>query len=307
MKIQQLFALIICLLIECCFVSIKAQDTSTLRDSVTVVMMKDGSVYQGKIVSEKEDKIQLQTKTAGILDLLRSDIKTIEKRVLSKTGQVWFPNPNYTRYFFGPTAFCLQKGESYYQNTYLIINTFNYGITNYFTIGGGIELISLINGEPIFMLNPKLGFPLGGKWAAGGGVLYINSKIFSSERDFELNGLGIGYGLLTYGSHEHNMSLGVGYGWVNDEIANQPILTVSGMTRVSKRLGLVSENWFLPIEGSLKGLWGYGGRIMGENLTVDLGFIYNREVANDIFKIGFPYIDLVVRFGKKAAKKEAQE
>ncbi|HNZ85615.1 MAG TPA: hypothetical protein PKN90_04720, partial [Paludibacteraceae bacterium] len=60
----------------------------------------------------------------------------------------------------------LKKGEGYYQNTMLLLNSFNVGITDYFSIGGGIEFLSTfitlseVTLTPLSILHPKLVFPL---------------------------------------------------------------------------------------------------------------------------------------------------
>jgi hypothetical protein len=70
------------------------------------------------------------------MEILESKIRKLE---ILKTdrfikGQYWFENPNATRYLFGPTAIPLKKGEGYYQNTYIILQSFNIGVSNNFSI-----------------------------------------------------------------------------------------------------------------------------------------------------------------------------
>lgn len=269
----------------------KTQTTSQQR---WLVETKDGSVYQGIFLGQDELGIRLRTQSAG--DIIIPNDKVKRTRILDernyKNGQYWFENPNSTRYFFAPSAFSLREGEAYYQNTYVVINSFNVGVTNNFTIGGGFELISTFTGEPTFFITPKYTFPVADKWRAGGGVLYLTTTIADSD----FSGMGIGYGVVTYGNTDNNATLGLGYGFVNDEFADRPVLTLSGMTRVSRKLGLVTENWIIP-SGDIGGLFSYGLRFMGERATVDLGFLNNRDIAETIF-IGVPYVDFVIKFGK---------
>lgn len=69
------------------------------------------------------------------------------------------------------------------------------------------------------------------------------------------------------------------------------------MARVSRRIGLVTENWLVPADG-YTGLISYGLRFMGERMTVDLAFINNADIADDVSVIGLPYVDFVIKFGK---------
>jgi hypothetical protein len=102
------------------------------------------------------------------------------------------------------------------------------------------------------------------------------------------------YGVGTFGSRESNFTFGTGWGFINGKFANEPFITLSGMTRVSKSIGLVTENWFIPTDG-YKPVFSYGIRFFGDKTAFDLAFINTKEFA-DITLIGIPYVDYVVRF-----------
>ncbi|WP_161888804.1 hypothetical protein [Pontibacter russatus] len=270
--------------------SAQAQTTATQR---WLVETKDGSVFQGVYLGQSEAGVRLLTDSAGEITIPMSELKSF--RILDernfRNGEYWFDNPNATRYLFAPSAYSLRKGEAYYQNTYLVLNSFNYGITDRLTIGAGFELISTFSGEPIFFITPKYSFPISDKWNAGAGVLYANAPI----EDF--SGLGIGYGLITYGNRDNNATLGVGFGYVDDEVSGKPVFNLSGMRRISRKMALVTENWLVPSDGYY-GVYSYGIRFMGEKITVDLAFLNNADIASDVLAIGVPYVDFVVKFGK---------
>ncbi|WP_157578511.1 hypothetical protein [Pontibacter roseus] len=274
------------------------QTDTTFTQSVVgkrwIVETRDGSVIQGIFLGQTEDGIRLRTDSAGEITIPNIQIKStkIVDDTRIRNGEYWFENPNATRYLFSPSAFSLKKGEAYYQNTYLVLNSFNIGITDNITMGGGFELISTFTGNPAFYLTPKASFKLSEKWRAGGGVLYAN--VIGIEEDF--SGLGIGYGLATYGNSDDNATLGLGYGFVDGEFSSKPVITLSGMKRISRRAALVTENWLVPADGYY-GVLSYGVRFMGERITVDLAFLNNRDIASEI-AIGVPYIDFVVKFGR---------
>jgi hypothetical protein len=291
-------ALLLCVLMAASVTMAFAQTDTTLTQSVVgkrwVVETRDGSVIQGIFLGQTEGGIRLKTESAGEVFIPHAQIKSTkildESRM--RDGEYWFENPNATRYLFSPSAYSLKKGEAYYQNTYLVLNSFNIGLTDNITMGGGFELISTFTGTPAFFLTPKATFQVSEKWRAGGGVLYAN--VIGVDEDF--SGLGIGYGIVTYGNRDDNATLGMGYGFVDGELSSKPVITLSAMKRVSKRFGLVTENWFVPTDGYY-GVVSYGIRTMGERITVDLAFINNRDIAREIF-IGIPYVDFVVKFGK---------
>ncbi|PRY13136.1 hypothetical protein CLV24_10650 [Pontibacter ummariensis] len=258
------------------------------------IQTKDGSVLQGVFLGQTEAGIRLLTESAGEITVPMEQVNSF--RILDernfKNGEYWFENPNATRYLFSPTAYSLRKGEAYYQNTYLVLNSFNYGLTDRFTIGAGFEIISTFSGEPTFFITPKYSIPISDKLNAGVGVLYATTALGEG-----FGGLGIGYGIVTYGNREHNATLGAGFGFVDDEVSGQPVLTLSGMTRVGRKTALVTENWFIPENSSYYGVYSYGIRFMGEKITVDLAFLNNADIAESI-PIGVPYVDFVVKFGQ---------
>ncbi len=284
-------------------------------DAFYIITMNNGSVFKGKIVNRTETDIELKTETLGILYLKTYNIITLQaadEKYLKK-GKYWFPNPNATRYFFAPSAITLEKGEGYYQNVYVLANTANFGLTDNVTLGGGVVL------PFAYYITPKFGKEVYKNVHLGGGVLYSLLPSFEDESGF--THLGIAYGLATYGTIEHNATIGVGYGFSHTSAEgyksmDKPIITINGMTRVSRRVSIVTENWMIKytIDESedyidefgneytiekerpeYKPTFSLGIRVMGDKVTVDIASVVNKEFVR-IFPIGLPYIDLVVKF-----------
>ena len=276
----------------------QAQTDSTQTQQPTrqrwLVETTDGTVLHGIFLGQSEAGIRLLTDVAGEVTIPMSKVKSFKVLDESnfKNGEYWFENPNATRYLFSPSAYSLRKGEAYFQNTYLFINSFNFGITDRFTLGVGFELLSLFSGPPGFFVTPKYTVPISEKVRAGAGLLYVNPSSFDDDFD----GVGLGYGIVTYGNMDNNATLGLGYGYFGNSSDNRTVITLSGMRRVKRKVALVTENWLVP-NTSFKGVISYGIRTMGEKITVDLAFINNTEIAESI-PIGLPYVDFVVKFGK---------
>jgi hypothetical protein len=133
---------------------------------------------------------------------------------------------------------------------------------------------------------PKVSFRVTEKFYAGGGILYVH--VPSSEY------VGICYGMTSYGTPDANVTAGIGWGFVEGSFSKDPIVTISGMKRISRKIALLTENWFIPADG-VTSVWSYGLRFLGEKLSVDLGFINNKDIA-EILLIGVPYVDFVVKF-----------
>lgn len=290
---------LIYLLLFCSFQLGYSQDTNNKQ--VYRVTLNDKSSYIGEITEETTSTLVLINQTTGV----KTELPTTQiqkKELLSessiKNNEYWFENPNATRYLIGPSAFNLKKGEGYYQNTMLLLNSFNVGITDYFSIGGGIEFLSTFitlsegNFNPIIYFTPKVGFSVADNIHVGGGVLIANIPQFGETTN---SGLGVLYGLGTYGNLDHNVTATIGWGSVDGDAFNKPLITVSGMTRVAKKTALVTENWLIPTDSSYEPMFSYGVRFFGENMAIDLAFINNWDIAQSLL-IGVPYVNFVVKF-----------
>jgi hypothetical protein len=213
-------------------------------DANVIIETTNGSSYFGRITGKTEVGFILNSTLYEKVEIKFNTISKIthSNMFLSKKGGAWFANPNATRYLFAPSAVPLRKGEGYYQNAYLLANSVNVGITRNISIGGGVVIPLL------FYVTPKFSFKAAKNLYLGAGVLFTQSFL----NEFDLSA-GIGYGLVTLGNHEHNFTLGAGYGMakMNKEYRNtpMPIITINGMTRLSKKLSLITENWLIPRGG----------------------------------------------------------
>ncbi len=218
-----------------------------------------------------------------------------------RKGKYWFENPSYNRYFLGQSAKPLRKGEGYYQNVWVFFNAAHYGITRNITIGGGFEFLSTFAAQtPIFFLSAKAGFHLGKRSSAGATIRYLNIANLSGNDDIETDlagGVLLGTAQYTYGTNDHNMTGGIGYGMAAGEAADRPVFVLSGQTRTGRRFGLLSENYIIPVNDGIEAIFIYGMRFMGERISFDLVFLNHPEIAKVIF-IGIPMVDFVFKFGK---------
>ena len=263
------------------------------------IKLYDGTVLTGNITGISDNSIVLETDAMGKITISALKVKEIEATESEnfKNGEYWFPNPNATRYLFAPSAFNLKKGEGYYQNAYLIVNSANYGITDYFSIGGGFEFLTAFIEEtsPILFLTPKVGFKLNNKFSVGAGTIAGIYPYYTRDENIPNSKVGgILYGVATYGNLDRNLSVGMGAGYMDNEIYDKPILTVNGMVRISPKVALVTENWFIFHE-EIFGIITYGVRFFGEKIAVDLAFANNSDIFGFMF-IGIPYVDFVVNF-----------
>jgi hypothetical protein len=282
-------------------------------DQQCILTTTDGKTFTGILLAQGENEITLKTESLGTLNISSSkikDIKLVEKEQIVN-GKYYFKNPHPTRYFFGPTAIPLKKGEGYYQNAYILANSVQMGVTDHFSMGGGIGIPLL------FFITPKVGFKVSENVHVGGGILAVTT--LTSDVPF---GIGVGYGSLTIGNMENNFTISGGWGAIKQknydnitnkditswELAKKPMITVSGMARLAPKLAVITENWFFATKDYTNdpnpalNTYSYkyhsvlsgGFRIMGEKNSFDIALLV--PSVNGSKTIGLPYLDYVFKF-----------
>lgn len=271
-----------------------AQEDTIPRSAQVLVETKDGSQYYGQLIKQDRDQVILRTESVGVLEIPIENIDNIQfvgnqpyEARRDRRADASFTNPNPYRYLFFPSAFTIERGELLYQNTYLFVNSIGVGITDHLSVSGGLELISSFAGSPIMYIAPKVGVPVSDNFRLGLGGFYANSIGY-----LNFGGFGAAYAMGTIGTPDRNTTIGLGYASVVDEGVQAPLLTFSGMLRVSRRLGLVTENWVLPGEDGAT-LLSLGLRIMGERIAGDVAFSSSPSAVGAGFIL--PYLSLAVK------------
>lgn len=264
-----------------------------------LIKTQDAGTIIGELVESTPDYLLVKTTSLGEVKV---DLKAVESvkeidpaRIVD--GKYWFENPHATRNLYGPTGYGLRKGEGYYQNTWIVLNTVSYGFTDWLTIGAGMEFVSFFNegNVPVFIITPKVSFPIiENKLNAGGGILYVNATSLAEDSEAQF---GIVYGVGTYGSKDNNVTLGLGWGYNGyDGIAQSPTVTLSGTLRTGRSFGLVTENWFLTVEGELITILSFGARYLGEKVAIDLALVVP---VIDGDGVALPWLGVAIPFGGK--------
>jgi len=258
-------------------------DTLKENQSVTI-QMKNGDEFTGRIVKEDKEIIVLKT-VNGEIRLIASKVTSIEYNEYN--GKFSFANPHDTRYFFGPSGFPIKKDKGYYQNVLVTANFVNYGITKSISIGGGFEFISTVQGHPIWFLTPKAATDISENIHIGGGFIMAG---FAAEGTATL-----GYGVFTYGDAETNLSVGIGYGYIDGELSDSPAIMISGTHRVSNNIALLSENYVFPNNTGETVYFGiHGIRILSRKNSFDIGAIVIPQIIDVIHAL--PYVGYVRTF-----------
>jgi len=271
--------------------ALQAQDTDATREKlrivdstrIQVITMRDGSSLVGRILSVRTDSVDFQM-GMGRVTIATQDIREVKEADADTMhgGQYWFANPNATRLFFAPSGQMLKKGEGYFADYELFFPGFAYGVTDNFSVGGGVSLFPAGFDEQVYYLTPKVGMSFGDQVHLAAGLLLAGT---GGETG------GVGYGVGTFGDGDASVTVGVGWGFAGGDIESRPVAMLGGEKRISRRIALVTENYLLPISADNL-LYSFGVRFMGEKMTTDLA-LFN-VTGSEI--IGVPYVDFVFRF-----------
>lgn len=288
MKIKQFLLVIVYLVL--CFGGIcqSVTDTNTYH-----LEMKNGNIFFGKLINQDSSQILFKSFSLGEIKVDRSQIKEIYTVDVhdQKHGQFWLRNPQSSRYFFSPNGFGLKKGEAYYQNVWVLVNSFVFGINKHFSVGAGVVPLFLFSGgsTPIW-LTAKFSLPFEKEnFALGGGLL---AGTVAGEDNLSF---GITYGIGTIGNENNNISIGLGYGYAAGSWAKKPMINLNFMVRLGPRAYMISENYFIQIAESPITILSLGGRHIIKKAGLDYGLVFPINEGIGSF-IAIPWLGITIPF-----------
>lgn len=250
------------------------------------IRIKDGSQVRGKISNVQENDLYLNSTTLGDLKISKSQIKNI-REVSSGTSQKYINNnPDPSRTMFTPSAISVGKNNLVWHNSYVLFNTFEYGITDFLSIEAGPDLLELMAwGSAAGFAKIKIGQKISPNLHIGGGVF---AHISSWDIEYQESAMAVAFGNFTYGNSDANITANVAYGMIDYEVLELPTVSLSGQYRVSEHVMLIGEAIRVPKSEQRCGIGFYpyctnpysrfyssmGTRLISNNLAVDLGVGY---------------------------------
>ncbi len=261
--------------------SFPQQDTTSKKP--VKLILKDGSELIGTIVSE--DSLSISFKTLGNISIIipREQVKDLKHL----SNHIVIDDPNHTRLLLAPTAKPLASGQGYFSAYEIFFPLVAVGVTDFIMFAGGMSLFPGAESQLFYFATKVTPIQIG-KLDVAGGVLYINTTSRSS------GGVGILYGVTSYGNPNTSLTFGLGWGFSRGRIADKPIILLGGELRTSNNAKLITENWFPP--NSDIAFLSFGVRFFGEDLAADLGFIY--PAGSKITGFPFiPWLGFVYNFG----------
>ncbi len=271
--------------------SISNKKDSIINERINLAVeinLKDGNILRGNIIKQNASFVIFKSDLTGEISIPQEKILEIKYFDSHKTGNQRVNINLASRYFFSPSAINMKKGDGYYQNTWFSLSTFNYAFTDYFTLGGGFELFTLLFGTPLIMITPKFSIPISDNFHVGAGYMFIGMVGTNGAHSFA----NIAYGNFTLGNEDLNFSMNAG---TNIEYPGKPVLTLNAFAKVSPKFGFMTENWLLPSADNYYSVYSFGGRIIGRKNLFDVALITNSDIAASPIH-ALPYLTYTLRF-----------
>jgi len=277
-------------LVFLCSFSASAQyvpsDSSETKPYVFIETL-NGEEIEGFLLDQNSKELTIFTEQGKAIKVKTSDVLRMEydREEKPRFAEEYKYKVHASRYFFGPNALNIKRGEGYYQNNFIFLNQVSVGLSDNFTIGlGTVPLFIFGFGAPTpVWITPKFSVPIvPGKMTVAAGGLF--GTVIGN--DFN-NTFGLGYGSFTLGNHNRNINLSIGYGMADGDWSEAPTISIGGMAKLTKRFYLISEN-YLVFDTYIFSL---GGRTVFRDLSLDYGFIYPLE-----FEGALPWLGITIPF-----------
>jgi hypothetical protein len=285
----------------------RAQTASDGDTAVYEVRLEDGSVLYGRFVAVEGPRVVLVTEAGATLELTRAQIRVARRVARDGVGaavgagtQFETEDPSRQQLFFGPTGRSLKAGEGYAGTFEMVFPFVGFALTDHVTIAGGTPIIPVAMGRT-FYLAPRLQLLRTEAVQLSASAL----AFFDLEHGGDAGGLLLG--AATFGSSDQGLTLGAAWGFAGDEIVNQPVFQLGGDLRISERVKLLTENYYVGWEESGDGyyydndddilLMGAGLRFISENATADVGLGFGDLGLDEDFMCCLPLVNIVYHFG----------
>jgi hypothetical protein len=181
----------------------------------------------------------------------------------AKSPDQWPKDSNDSRLLLGPTARSLKRGEAYVDDLSLFFPSVQVGLSDRVSIGAG-TLVALpqadVHPGDAVWITPKVQVFHGRKTQVALGL--VHAVVVGHHG-------GLGYGVVTHGTSNAAITLGLGLAYPQDE-HRRPVALVGAEKRVSPGVKLITENYLTARYGAafLSG----GMRLMKGRHTVDLAW-----------------------------------
>ena len=207
-------------------------------------------------------------------------------------------------YVFGSSAIPIEGGGGYYQNISILMHSAYYAPFTGLTIGGGLQVGSLISsiatksGGPIVHLRINGGARLARSQVYLGGFA-MGARITASIPFENTEPIPRNIGLLamqaTFGGALLHVTTTLGWGTENGALTAGPLIGISGLWHITDLVCVLTENWQLPFVDREYRVFSYGVRFTHRKMAFDIAFANNKDLS-DFFILGVPLVGFSLRF-----------
>lgn len=259
-------------------INLFGQNDLPVRSDSTVakftITLKDGTQLTGQLVEQTPEHYIIKTDNLGTIKINKDQVVSmlpVGQKADIRTRSLYYENQFAFRYFLFNSALPVEPKKGYYSNSYLLFSNFNYGLSKRLSVGA-----TFFTFNPTALISPRLRYainPTGKvKFSIIGQYLYARASS-TSGRDYHYN-YGLVQAVMTVGSSQRNLTLGVGRFITNQGENGGYILLVAVSTKISAKVSFISENNLLM--GSLDP--SSTQSILEDSFTMlSAGFRFNRK------------------------------
>ncbi|MCX7876550.1 MAG: hypothetical protein N2321_10350 [Melioribacteraceae bacterium] len=296
---------ILLLLFSFIYINLFAQ-IDTLKSPMMKVILKDSSVYYGRIISSEYGKLNFIDKNGiefiipkeSILEIYRmQDLpkESPKKEIVKDSAKVEekkYIDKSLHRMFFFPTANAIPHGEGFISSNMIFFPFAAIGLANIFTVGGGISILPGATNQ-IYYLAPKITFLSYKNFTFATGGFVTNSTDFSKTN----NKFGMLYLIGTYNKGNNNFTAGLAYGYSDSEFDDSPMIFLGLQSEIKNGSKFLSEIWIPSSKTSFPeiAIIFFGFRFYNENFSGDIGLVRPTNFSNNGFPF-IPWINLTYNF-----------
>jgi hypothetical protein len=264
------------------------------QEQVRLVMV-DGMVLVGFVVSESGDSVAFRTSSGLEITLRRSQIREMVPFDIEGFTRT---DPNMSRLLFAPTGRSLEKGSGYFSDYWLFFPFIAIGPGGGLSLSGGTSLLPGTIGKLIYFA-PKITFFERESSAIAAGLLAVGFPGLEEDLEEDLDPIGLVYGVGTAGSATRSLSVGLAFGWAGGEFSSKPAIMIGGHYQLSNSVALVSENYVLPIVDAGAIVSG-GVRFFGDRISADIALATLTSIIDDSEVLPIlPWVGFTYNFGPK--------
>lgn len=271
--------------------NIPTPDSTQQNRAKVLVKTKTGETIRGYFLSQNKDFLVIQSESAGRIEIPTERIKSIEplngsaQASVPKTEEEYMDSAPF--YLFTESAFRPKKGEVIIKNN---PSSIYIAPSDNFSIGFGSVLLATVTGAPNLLISPTLSIPVND---------FVAFKVGADAFVVAADGAGAVAVLnagISIGDRFNNITATLNYGVTPDGVFPVPSFSVAGMARLSRRISVVTDNYWLPFDDEdLFSLLSIGVRFHSSSAYFDISLSFNEEIITEITPVGIPLFGVGIK------------